>query len=252
MEYVEYFRKFPDAYAKVVGGFDRKRTLTAYLLESGVLDGAASVLSIGPGDGAVEVELMRKSNLHLGFVEPSKLFYDQCLAGIKAAGFEERITEACNASFQDYESSESYDVVLSLFSWFALGFDRDMLEKALRCVKPGGRLLICIQAESSPSTLISAASRSDGISLTSEALSRWASEEGFAHRYEVYHGLVPAEQYLDDGGLTEAGRDLVSFISATLWEDIPSALKQTALKAMQDANDGTHIDLAGGCLIFDA
>lgn len=250
MEYVEYFRKFPGAYAKVVGGFDRKTTLTDYLNTSGILDGAESMLSIGPGDGVVEVALMQQRGLRLGFIEPSKLFFDQCLAGVQEAGLEAFLVEARNEAFQDYRSAERYDIVLSLFSWFALGFDRAMLEKALACVKPGGRLLICLQVEPSPSTIISAASRSEGISLTSEKLSDWANAEGFAHDYDVYHGLVPTERYLKNGNLTEAGRDLTSFVSATPWEEIPQELKSTALDAMQAASDGAHIDLAGGCLIF--
>jgi hypothetical protein len=247
---LEYFKKFPDAYTKVVASFDRTQTLYAYLVESGVLNNVSTILSIGSGDGEVELKLAKERKQQIGIVEPSSMFFDKFESNVRKAQVSESVLEAHCQSFQDYQPAKNYDLVLSLFSWFAFGFDRGLLTKALSCRTANGKLLICIQAEASPSTRISAMSRSSGINLTSEALSDWGTREGFKHTYDIYHGIVPAERYIAHGKLTQTGKDLVSFLAATPWDELPENIKSTGLESLLQNQDGNLIDFPCGCLIF--
>ena len=200
MQYLEYFKRFPDAYARIVENLNRIETLSQYLLASGFLDGAASVLSIGCGDGAVEIRLAREMGFSLGVVEPAAEYMESCRKGAKKAGIE--LLEAHQETLQEYNSPFRYDVVLSLFSWFAFEFDREILKKAIGCRTSRGILLIILQGEASPSTEISALSQASGINLTSERLSNWARKEGFKHKIDFYHGEVLASTYLEMGEFT--------------------------------------------------
>ena len=248
MQYLEYFERFPDAYARIVESLNRIETLAQYLRSSGYLDGAASVLSIGCGDGAVEILLAREMGFSLGVVDPAAEYLESCQRGAVNAGIELR--EARQETFQDYNSSFKYDVVLSLYSWFAFEFDREILKKAIACCAPRGALLIILQGEASPSTEISALSQASGINLTAEKLSNWAQEEGFKHQVDVYHGDVIASTYLERGEFTQAGRDLVSFLLATPWEQILPTLKNRTLSILKQSVNNDRIDFVSPCLVF--
>lgn len=251
MEYSEYFQKFPHAYEKIVAGLDRVNTLYAYLIASGVLEGAKNLLSLGAGAGEVEIRIAQETGRQIAAVEPSPAYFEQFRRGAAQAGVELLVLEAHCESFQEYQPLRQYDVVLSLFSWFAFGLDREMLLKALACRQPAGKLLICLPTEDCPASRISAFSRSAGINLTSDALSAWASREGFAHDYDIYHGVVPAELYLRQGELTEQGRDLASFLAATPWAEMPESMQAECRDAIAAGRRGDQIDHASGCLIFD-
>ncbi|TWT38810.1 SAM-dependent methyltransferase [Blastopirellula retiformator] len=252
MEYAEYFQEFPDAYAKIVAGLDRVNTLYAYLIDRGLLDHAESVLSIGAGSGDVEVRIAKQTGRQIAVVEPSQVYFDQFMQNVAEAGVQDLLIEAHRQSFQDFQPPRQYDVALSLFSWFAFDLDRALLLKALACRAPEGKLLICLPTEDCPASRISAFSRSGGINLTSDRLSHWARREGFDHDYDIYHGVVPVGLYLQEGGLTEQGKDLASFLAATPWDEMSDELREASLEAIQAGRRGDQIDHASGCLLFDA
>lgn len=252
MEYSEYFQRFPDAYAKIVAGLDRVNTLYAYLIDSGLLEGAESVISIGAGNGEVEVRIAQQTGRQIAVVEPSQSYFDQFMQNVADAGIQELLIEAHRQSFQEFQPRRQYDVVLSLFSWFAFDLDPEPLLKALACRAPTGKLVICLPTEDCPASRISAFSRSAGINQTSARLSQWAFCAGFEHDYDTYHGVVPAELYLQDDALTEQGRDLASFLAATPWDEMSDELREASLEAIQAGRRGDQIDHASGCLIFDA
>jgi len=79
MEYLEYFERFPDAYAKIVKSLNRVETLSHYLRTSGYLEGAASALSIGCGDAVVELRLAGEMGFSLGVVGGEVDFVSPCL-----------------------------------------------------------------------------------------------------------------------------------------------------------------------------
>lgn len=251
MDYLEYFTQFPDAYAKVVSSFNRTETLYHYLVEKGLLDDGSTILSIGPGDGEVEIRLAKEWKQQLGIVEPARLLFDQFMSNAQTAGIQSGLLDVQQQSFEEFQTDRKYDLVLSLFSWFAFGFNRQLLEKALSYRTTTGKLLICLQSETCPSTRISAVSQSTGINLTSEALSEWATREGYAHEYDLYHGYVPTARFLVEGELTQTGKDFASFVSATPWDELPGKIKSVALDSLLRVQQGDQIDFACGCLIFE-
>lgn len=251
-DYLHYFTDSPEVYAKIVASFDRTTTLFDYLHSSGILDGCSTVLSIGAGEGAVEIRLAKELGRQIGVIEPSQTYLDTFLANASSAGVSEQIIAAHNQSLQAFEPSSHYDLVVSLFSWFAFGFDQQVFEKALSCRTPTGKLLICLPERSNPMTKIAVKSRPSDVTYTSESLSAWANEAGFAHRYDVYHGVVRADQFVIDEGLTQTAKDLTAFVANAPWAELSMDVQSESLKAFAQARNGKLIDFAAGCLIFEA
>lgn len=77
MDYTEYFRRFPDAYAKIIAGLDRATTLYDFLVDGGLLEGSRTILSIGSGTGEVEIRIARNTGRQIAVVEPSKMFCEK-------------------------------------------------------------------------------------------------------------------------------------------------------------------------------
>lgn len=250
MDYLEYFNKHPEAYEKIVASFNRVNTLYDFLVQKKLLTDIQNVFSIGSGDGALELRLADELGLAIGIVEPSPLLYQRFTESIASRGLEQKIIEAANTSFENYTPGKEYDCILSLYSWFAFGSDTTVLEKALECLKPGGKLVICIQAKESPSTIISAASQSDGIQLTSDELSAQFTKSGFTHDYLIFDGPIPRQIYFKDDELNEMGEALVSFLLATDWEAIEPDLRETAQSALLGSIANNNVRFTSGCLVF--
>ena len=251
-DYLAYFTESPNAYNKIVAELERTKTLFEFLRENAAVDKASSILSIGAGHGEVEIRLAKELGRQISVIEPSKNLFDRFMANASAAGISDQVFEACQQSFQEYEPHRTYELVISLFSWFAFGFDRQMLVKAFSNLAPTGQLLICLPEEANPMTKVAVASRPYDLTLTSEALSAWAMKEGFEHSYDVYHGVVPANRFVRDGNMTQASRDLVAFVAARSWTEVTEDVRSISLDALVQARDGDLIDFASGCLLFDS
>ncbi|MEM1059095.1 MAG: class I SAM-dependent methyltransferase [Verrucomicrobiota bacterium] len=251
MEYTEYFAKYPDAYDKIEAVMDREHTLYDHLQGLGLFDGAPSVLSVGAGSALVELRAARELGLRLGVVEPTEHFYRQFEAGVEKHGLRDRILESRMETFQDYASERRYGLVLFLYSWYSFGLDAAILEKALACRAPGGALVIHLTTENSfPCLIPKAYSQAAGITLSSEGISNWARQLGHAHEYAIYDGLVPAETYRKGDELTPSGRDMVSYLTATPWEDVPIDTRHLSRLILQSCEFEGQSHLTSGTLIF--
>jgi SAM-dependent methyltransferase len=208
-----------------------------------------SVLSIGSGAGALEARLAREHGTRLAVVEPSR----QLLAAFSAK-LGSLAADIFPGPFQDYHPRERYDLVLSIHSWYALGMDRGLLERALSCVKAGGKLFVTVMGGASVIRQIGDAAGRDLVTgLCAEQLSEWARKEGFPHAFWMNHRRVPARLLLDpQGELTELGRGFAAFPCVAPWEEAPSTTRRAALEAVRRALDGDELPLPNGCLLFSA
>lgn len=248
MEYTEYFTRFPGAYERIVSSLNRVETLYAFLKKTLPLSRGQSVLSIGCGDATVELRLAQEFGLSLGLIEPAGSYLEKARTEAHRLGV--KLRESFGGPFQKYESDHEYDYVVSLYSWFAFGMDRSLLRKALNCLTPGGILVILLQGEAAPSTHIARLSRASGIGLTSERFSAWAKKEGFQHRQAEYPGRLLASTFLDENSFNQMGRDWVSFLLATPWNEIQPEIRDGSLAIVDKSVRNGHIDLVSPCLFF--
>lgn len=251
MEYTDYFKHHPDAYDKIEGPMDRVHTLYDALVRLKVFEEAQSILSVGCGSGLVELRAVKELAKQLGVLEPTPHYFQQFQKHAEEGGVWNQLLEAKQERFEAYTPTRHYDVVLFIQSWFPFGLDLDILKKALSCRAPGGKLVIVLPAKSCFAPLIAKAySKAKGISLTSDDLSTWALEEGYPHRYGFHDGKVPEATYFEGEELNATGRDMVAFLTASDWEEIPPKFQHMAGLIMRSTVIDGQSYMVSGVLIF--
>lgn len=112
---------------------------TAALLNLTSWNDVRSLLSIGGGQGAVEAALLRNApQAKVWYLDPSP---EQCQAfrqHMKKAQLLDRVEDVAQTTFQDYNTSQTFDRIVSMFSWFFMGSDKHWLTKLLGLLNPNG------------------------------------------------------------------------------------------------------------------
>jgi hypothetical protein len=249
----DFFGKCPLVFTKYYDIAEHPKNFYRQLDDLSLFSGVKSILSIGAGEGVLEVRAAVEHRTLLGYVDPSTPFYESFLQKVAAAGIEKQLVEAYNAQFQTCELKHTYDLVISSHSWYAFGLDRQMLEKALSAVAAGGHLFITILSDKSITYDLGVLLRNfDEEHLTAERLSQWALSEGFAHRYVMNEKRVPWSVFCTpDGELTQSGQDFSAFLMTTPWAEIPDKIRDAAVELFAKHRQGDDVILRCGCLVFD-
>jgi SAM-dependent methyltransferase len=136
-----------EAFLKLV---DDSEAQTAALLDLISWKDARSLLSIGGGEGIVEAALLRNApQAKVWYLDPSS---EQCQAfrqHLKREHLLERVEDVAETTFQEYNTSQKFDRIVSQFSWFFVGTDKRWLSKLLDFLSPKGTAcLVLPNAES--------------------------------------------------------------------------------------------------------
>jgi len=178
-----------------------------------------SIFSIGPGRGELELSLCRQFNCEFGYAESYARYSRTVETGFRKAGLAGCIVERHRASYKTFTPAREYDLVLSIHSWYAFGYDVDLLRGTLDMLTPGGSLILTVAAKDDffyRSGLI-------GQHFSAQELSAWARGAGFENTLHLIPKPVADAALLRDGELTEAARGIVSFLTGRLWGEIPEA-----------------------------
>jgi SAM-dependent methyltransferase len=249
--YGEFFALFPDLYRSYQSVVDHPGTY-AHQLETLGLARGGTALSIGSGEGELEARLASDGYAQVDVVEPNSDFLRSWHDRLSRSGLPQGRCVTHAENFQDYRPACQYDLVLSIHSWYAIGQKRDLLEKALSCVKPGGSLLVSIvTGRNLAEEIFRTSGHARGRGLFAEELSIWAEGEGFPHRYWVAERTVPIETLLSaEGTLTSLGKAFVGFAAFCPWEELQDAARENALRLIQGTTHRGQVVLDNGCLLF--
>lgn len=98
-----------------------------------------SLLSIGGGQGIVEAALLRNApQARVWYLDPSP---EQCNAfrqHMKKEQLLDRVEDVTQTTFQDYNTRQTFDRIVSMFSWFFMGSEKRWLTKLLGLLNPNG------------------------------------------------------------------------------------------------------------------
>jgi len=112
---------------------------TTALLNLTAWNDVRSLLSIGGGQGVVEAALLRNApQAKVWYLDPSP---EQCQAfrqHMKKAQLLDRVKDVAQTTFQDYNTRQTFDRIVSMFSWFFMGADKRWLTKLLDLLNPNG------------------------------------------------------------------------------------------------------------------
>lgn len=145
----------PDSYARDHAAFERlsdQRSLIAEHLAGRLArmgDGPVSVLSVGCGDGSLDVRLAEGLVLavpgrpvrYVG-IEPWSGSAELFIAAMAALGADELSVDVHVASFDDAPSNETFDVVVFVHSIYYVTDLGETLRGALDLLRPGGELWV--------------------------------------------------------------------------------------------------------------
>jgi SAM-dependent methyltransferase len=125
-----------EAFLKLV---DDSETQTAALLDLTSWQDARSLLSVGGGEGVVEATLLRNAPLaKVWYLDPSP---EQCQAfrqHLRRENLLERVEDVAETTFQEYDTRQKFDRIVSMFSWFYIGPDKRWLSKLLDLLSSKG------------------------------------------------------------------------------------------------------------------
>jgi len=250
--YSEFFQKFPHIYSAFHKVVNHSENFTNELVINNLLLGTKSLLSIGSGEGELEINLAIKHGLKLGIVEPVSEYIQLINNTINNHDLKNMILEIFNGTFQKFQSSHLYDLIISIHSWYALGENNEELQQALNYRSPKGRLFIAlITSDSLIQKIALTSSNRAGENLTAERLSTWAKKNGYEHKYWTNYKKIHVSELVNNSGeLTFPGQSLISFPSFTPWEEIPEKLKVQCKGLMEDHIENDHLILKNGCLLF--
>jgi SAM-dependent methyltransferase len=131
-----------EAFLKLVDDYDAQ---TAALLNLVSWDDVGSILTVGGGKGNVEVSLLRNApRARLWYLDPSP---EQCQAfrqHMESEHLLERVEDVAQSTFQDFDTRQTFDRIVSMFSWFFVGTDKRWLTKLLDLLTPSGIALLVL------------------------------------------------------------------------------------------------------------
>lgn len=174
-----------------------------------------AILSIGGGDGYIELEL-------LGCIPRGKLWYidpsvEQCEVfkrSVTNRNLSDRVEEIQQLTFQQYEVHCKFDLVLSIFSWFYIGNEMNCYEKLMKVLKPQGIACILMpNIESIETDFNLVYSPDERTVLTGDKVERDMKDQNIDTRRYTYTKWLPIDQLLVDGQPTDACMAFASFIA---------------------------------------
>ena len=222
--------------------------LEPLLRDRGIFRDVSTVLSIGIGAGHLECQLVRKSGIALSYVERSQPMIEAIRRNMERYGLSQNVVEAFEGSFEDAPIEHTYDLVLSLDSWYHIGRHKTALEKALSLRAPGGRLLI--QLMNQDRQLYWVLDQVRGL-MSSNDLSAWALEQGFEHGYFEHSHWVPVSRLAVDGRPTDGFKHFVAFAKGQAWDELSDAERDEAVDAVHTLQRDGALETRHGYLLFD-
>ena len=112
---------------------------TAALLNLVSWNDVRSLLSVGGGEGMVEATLLRNApQAKVWYLDPSPEQCDAFRQYMEKEELLERVEDVTQATFQDYNTHQTFDRIVSMFSWFFMGAEKRWLTKLLDLLNPNG------------------------------------------------------------------------------------------------------------------
>jgi cyclopropane fatty-acyl-phospholipid synthase-like methyltransferase len=249
--YSEFFELFPKLYSGFEEAVNHAGNFRRELDSKKILTGVNSLLSIGPGNGQLELALCRDYGIAVGLVEPEKTYLANIERRAREMQVESQILETSNKPFQSFSSEKKYDSIISIHSWYALGMNLETLKHVLEFLEPGGKLFIALVAPESPLQKIAIATGNDsGQLLDSKILSNWLTRQHIKHEYWVNTNELGTREIEVDGEFTKKGQALVSFPAFTPWKEMDKTTKTEVREILHESKKEGYFQLKNGCILI--
>ena len=216
----ELFENCPDSFLRFDQLAANAPTYLNFIKGKNMLEGVRSVLSIGAGQGELEIRLMQDHDIPVAYVDPTPNYVEAYRKVISTFESSHLAIETFEGRFEDYTPSRKFDLVIALHSWYAIGFNEQALSKAINCKNDGGRLLIALASRESFHIEIANALNGDNkYYVTAEKLADWINGLGFACELSPVIRKITAGGLRSNGQITPDGKALIEFLGRSPMED---------------------------------
>ena len=193
------------AYDSAFGDMRGAEYQATWLGERPYLEGAQSMFSIGPGSGRVEVELLKGSQTAFGYAEADLGFRRALEKRARRAGVASLIHERQHG-YEPESLAGSYDVILSIASWYSWELDEPMLSNTRSLLAPTGVLVIALWSRDDFFARMTAKDW-----FVAEHFSSWLSDTGVEHSAHRLEYSLSMDRFLRNGRPTRKGNDLLTW-----------------------------------------
>jgi SAM-dependent methyltransferase len=172
-----------------------------------------SILSIGGGEGLLDAALLKQATqANLWYLDPS---VEQCAAyqrTMQKQNLLDRVQDIAQTTFQDYPTSQQFERILSLFSWFYIGTNERWLTKLLDFLTPGGTAVLLLPNSSSIETVFyRALSPNEGMTLTGDQFATAVKNLGGAAQIHTYTKWLSTDNLFEHGQLSTGSLAFAAF-----------------------------------------
>jgi cyclopropane fatty-acyl-phospholipid synthase-like methyltransferase len=236
-------RQLFEAFLKLVDDSDAQ--LTA-ILNSTSWREVRSVLTIGGGQGIMEASLLRKApNAGICYLDPSE---EQCAAfrkNMKNEGLESRVKVISQSTFQEFTTEQTFDRILSLFSWFYIGVEERWLTKLMDLLNPGGTALIMLPNEASIETeFYKALSPDSRMALVGEDIVKALNDLKFEVSQETYIKWLSREDLYDGEQLSDGSRAFAAFAAERPFDSFNPGEKEKIVTLLETSQKSQGVPLS--------
>jgi SAM-dependent methyltransferase len=188
---------------------------TQALLELAPWHGVHSLLSVGGGEGLVEVELLQHApDAGIWYLDPSPEQASAFRAHLDARGLLSRVRAIAQSTFQEYATPHRFDRIISMFSWFFVGAGEPELRKLIDLLAPGGMALIVLPGrESIEADFNDALSPDRHTTLVSEDLIAGLERIGHTADLHSFTKWLGNDEMFDDAAPSEASLGFAAFVA---------------------------------------
>jgi SAM-dependent methyltransferase len=208
----------------------------------------SSIFSIGPGRGELELTLCQNFDCVLGYAETYPRYYQEVEQGFATAGLSDRIVERHQDLYQTFVPTRSYDLILSVHSWYSFGYDAKLLRQTLEMLSSNGVMLLTVTSKEDfffRHTLVRQ-------NFSAEELSQWATEQGFPHQLHLLRTSISADKLRVNGSLTKEAKGVIGFLKGKLWWQIPRQERCRISKPFRELGANDYIERVYGLLYFES
>ncbi len=242
-----------DVHAEMLGAYESRllnqpEWLESVLSRKGVLESLGSIFSLGIGPGGFESKLLAMyPGSRLSYVERNLTVLKELDRNLRRYRVEERIQNGFIDSFEHIADPDRYDLVLSLDSWYHIGKNEELLAKALKMRRAGGKLLIELMTKQS---LYWSLDRTRGLP-SAEEISVWATDKGFEHEYFEEGLTTEYSTLIDKDGPKDPFKRFVAFATGSHWDEMTHASRERAVDSLIAANEDGIVRTTYGFLLFE-
>jgi len=194
---------------------DDSEAQTAALLNLTSWSDVRSLLSVGGGEGIVEATLLRNApRAEVWYLDPSPEQVDAFRAHMQREHLLDRVQGVAESTFQDYTTSQKFDRIVSMFSWFFIGTAQPELEKLIDLLAPGGvACLVLPNTDSIEADFNRSFSPDKRTTLVSDDVVDALGDLGYCSTRHTFTKWLPSDEMFEGKAASEPSLAFAAFVA---------------------------------------